>query len=101
MSLQNNWLSSSTYLIFVKLAVLVGRLSLLLEGDDDKTDEDVDHEEGNDNDVNEIENGHNGSIIVDWSDIFGIGIDRHIQNPGPTWKRGILLKGVIFNFKRD
>ena len=66
------------YLIFVKLAIFVRWLSLLLEGNDNETDEDVDHEESNDNDVNEIENGNNGSEIVYGAIIFSIGVNGHI-----------------------
>ena len=74
------------YLIFVKLAVLVGRLSLGLEGHDDKTDEDVDHEEGDDNDVDEIEYSHHGSVIVDGSNVFRIGVDRDVKDTRPPFK---------------
>ena len=66
------------YLIFVKLAVLVGRLSLGLEGHDDKTDEDVDHEEGDDDDVNKVEDGHIWPVVMQRSDILSIGVDRNV-----------------------
>ena len=35
-----------------------GGLPLGLEGDDDETDEDVDHEEGNDDDVDEVKDSY-------------------------------------------
>jgi hypothetical protein len=38
-----------------------GGLALGLKGDDDKTDEDVHHEEGNDDDVDEVEECNNRS----------------------------------------
>ena len=63
------------YLIFVKLAVFVGRLSLLLEGNNDKTDEDVHHEEGDDNDVDEIKHSNDGPEVMDGSNVLSIGID--------------------------
>ena len=63
------------YLIFVKLAVFVGRLSLLLEGNNDKTDEDVHHEEGDDNDVDEIKYSNNGPEVVDGSNVLSIRIN--------------------------
>ncbi len=69
-------------LVLVQLAVLVGRLSLLLEGDNDKTDEDVHHEEGDDNDIDEIEHGHDGSVVVDGADVLGVGIDGNVQDSG-------------------
>ena len=67
-----------TYLIFIKLAIFVRRFSFLLEGNDDKTNKDIDHKEGYDDNINEIENSHNGSIIVNWSNILSIGIDRYV-----------------------
>ena len=42
------------YLVFVKLTVLEGCLPFWLEGHYDEADEDVDHEEGNDDDVVEV-----------------------------------------------
>ena len=50
-------------LILVQLAVLVFLLAFLLERDDDKTHEDVDHEEGDDDDVDEVENGDNWTMV--------------------------------------
>jgi hypothetical protein len=38
--------------------VLEGGLALGLEGDDDKADKNVDHEKGDDDDVNEVEESH-------------------------------------------
>ena len=40
-----------------------GGLALRLEGDNDKADKDVDHEEGDDDDVDEVEDGNNGPSI--------------------------------------
>lgn len=60
------------YLIFVEFAVFVGRLSLVLEGDDDETDEDVNHEEGNDNDVDEIKHCHNWTEVLNWPNVLGV-----------------------------
>ena len=76
------------YLIFVKRAVFVSGLSLLLKGNDDKTDEDIDHEEGNDNDVNEIKDSNDGTEVVDGSNVFSIGIDRNIKDARPAFKGG-------------
>ena len=80
---QKNW-----YLIFVKRAVFVSGLSLLLKGNDDKTDEDIDHEEGNDNDVNEIKDSNDGTEVVDGSNVFSIGIDRNVKDARPAFKGG-------------
>ena len=44
-----------------------GGLALRLEGDNDKADKDVDHEEGDDDDVDEVEDGNNGpSVHIKW-----------------------------------
>jgi len=46
------------YLILVYFPVLELGLPLLLEGDDDQGHEDVHEEEGKDDEVNNVENGH-------------------------------------------
>ena len=74
------------YLIFVKLAVFIGRLSLLLEGNDDKTDEDVHHEESDDNDVDEIKDSHDRPEVMDGSNVFCIGIDGNVKDTRPAFK---------------
>ena len=81
--MKNVWIK---YLIFVKLAVFVSRLSLLLEGNDDKTDEDIDHKEGNNDDIDEIKDSHNGSVVVDGSHVFSIGVNRDVQHARPALK---------------
>ena len=68
-------------LIFVQLAVAVLLLALVLEGDDNETDENVHHEEGDDDDENEIEAGYHGSIVVDRPLIFVVRINRDVQQP--------------------
>jgi hypothetical protein len=45
-------------LIFVNFRLLELGLALLLEGDDDQGHEDVHEEEGKDDEVNNVENGH-------------------------------------------
>jgi 1,4-dihydroxy-2-naphthoate octaprenyltransferase len=60
------------YLVLVELAVLVLLFAFVLECDDDKTDEYVDHEECNDDNVNKVKYSHNWSVIVDWAVIFGV-----------------------------
>ena len=72
------------YLIFVKLAVFVCRLSLVLEGDDDETYEDVDHEEGDDDDVDEVEKRDIGTIVVNWTMVDFVGVDGHVEDAGPA-----------------
>ena len=52
-----------TYLIFIKLAIFVRRFSFLLEGNDDKTNKDIDHKEGyNNNNNNNNNNNYNFRI---------------------------------------
>jgi len=57
-----------------------------LEGDDDETDEDVDHEECDDDDVDEVEDGHQGAVVVDRADVLCVGVDGHVKDAGPTFK---------------
>ena len=51
-------------LIFVEFTVLVLLFTLVLEGDDDEADEDVDHEERDDDNVDEVEDGDDRSMVV-------------------------------------
>ena len=67
-----------SHLVFIQLTILVFLLSLILEGDDDKTHEDVNHEEGNDNDEDEIEDGHSWPIVLDWTFAFCVRVDGAI-----------------------
>ncbi len=75
-------------LIFVQRTVLEVRLALRLEGDNDKTDEDVDHEEGEDDDVDKVEHKDDGSVVLFWTDVRGIRVDGDVQDPamGNIWK---------------
>ena len=47
-----------SHLVLVKAAVLVLLFTLILERNDNKTYEDVDHEEGNDDDVDDVVDCH-------------------------------------------
>ena len=64
-----------SYLVFIQLTIFKCRLPFRLKGDYDKTDEDVDHEEGNDDDVDEVEDGNDWTEIVLGADIGLVGID--------------------------
>jgi len=57
-----NFNYSSKYLIFVEFTVFEGGLSLRLEGNDDKAHKDVHHEEGNDDNVDEVEKCNNRPV---------------------------------------
>ena len=55
-----------------------------MEGDDNETNEDVDHEKGDDDDVDEIKDGHQGTVVVDRTDVLGVGVDGHVKDARPT-----------------
>ena len=67
------------YLVLVQLTVLVFLLSLLLECDNDETDEDVHHEEGNDDDVDDKEDGDDHAVVVDGTDVLSVRVYGSIQ----------------------
>ena len=69
------------YLIFVKLAVFKGWFTLRLEGNNDKTDKDIDHEEGDNDDVNKVEDGNIWSVVMQRSNILSIGVDGNVKDP--------------------
>ena len=50
-------------------------LSFRLEGDNHETDEDIDHEECEDDDVDEVEHEHDRTIAFFGTDISFIGVD--------------------------
>ena len=66
-------------LVLVQLAVLVGGLALVLESDDDETDEDVDHEEGvvvvfDDDPLHVVETGVDSLTTAQGKYILGSGV---------------------------
>ena len=64
-----------TDLIFIQFAVSIFLFSLVLKCDNNETDEDIDHEKGNNNNVNKIEAGNHWPIVVHWSHVFRVRID--------------------------
>ena len=66
-------------LIFVQVTVLVLILTLVLESDDDKTDENVEHKEGNDDNVRHEEYGHGLAIVVDWTLVLLGRVNRFVK----------------------
>lgn len=74
-------------LVLVQLAILVLLLALVLECDDDEAYEDVNHKEGNDDDIDNVIGGHDRTEVVYWSVVLGVRIYRNIQQPWPTLKR--------------
>jgi hypothetical protein len=57
-------------LIFVDFAVLQFSLALLLEGDDNQGNEDVDEEEREHYEVNHVEYGHFDAKVLNWTLVF-------------------------------
>ena len=51
-----------------------------MESNDDKTNKDIDHEEGDDDDVNKVEDGNIWPVIMQRSDILSIRVDRNVED---------------------
>ena len=51
-----------SHLIFIDFSFFEFRLSLFLKGDDDQGHENVDEEEGEDDEVDDVEDGHFSSV---------------------------------------
>lgn len=68
-------------LVFIQLTVLVLLLPLALKRNDDKTHEDVDHEERDDDDVDEVENGHQGAVVVNRTHVLRVRVNRLVHHP--------------------
>jgi len=66
-------------LVLVELAVLVLLLSFLLERYDDETDEDVDHEERDDDDVNKVENSDSWAVVGLGTTILSVRVDASMH----------------------
>lgn len=66
-------------MIFVKFAVFVLLLSLILKGDDDKTYEDVNHEESNNDNEDEIEDSDRGSSVIYGAFTLLVGIYGYVE----------------------
>lgn len=80
--LLNNLVIIYTHLILIKATVLVLLFTLVLEGHDNKTYEDVDHEEGNNDDVDDVVNCNHGSVVMYWPHVLCVGVYGDIQQPG-------------------
>jgi hypothetical protein len=73
-------------LIFVDLAVLQFRLALLLEGDDNQGNEDVDEEEREHYEVHHVEDGHFDAKVLNWTLVFVRRRHRVLQHSGKEHK---------------
>ena len=60
--------------------MLKSGFSLRLESHDDKTNEDIDHEKRDNDDVNEVKYGNIWTVVMFRTDILGIGVYGDIQN---------------------
>lgn len=58
------------YLVLVQLTVFVLLLALLLESDDDETHKDIHHKEGDEDDVDDEEDGHIHTVVEDRTHVF-------------------------------
>ena len=71
-----------TDLILIKLWVL----RLWLEGDHNEANKDVDDEEGDDNDVQEVEEGNICPVVVFWSSVNLAWVYGGVEKPGSEIK---------------
>ena len=62
-------------MIFVEFTVFELSLSLFSKCDDDKTHEDVHHEEGNDDDVDDEKDGNLHTVVVNGTEVLPVGVD--------------------------
>ena len=76
-----------THVLFVSHLILVQftpfelLLAFALKCDDHKTNEDIDHKEGNDDDVDNVINGYPWPVILIRTLVYFSGVDRILQNP--------------------
>lgn len=70
------------HLILLQAALRHGLVSLLLEGDDDQSHEDVDEEEGKNHKVDHVEDGRLHAKAWIWTLVFVSGIHRVLEDPG-------------------
>jgi hypothetical protein len=60
----------NVYLIFVYFSILKFSLTLFLEGDNNESYEDVDEKERENDEVDDVENGHFDPIVKDGAVVF-------------------------------
>lgn len=75
-------------LVLVQLTVLILFLSLLLEGDDNETNKDVHHKEGDDDDVDDEEDRDLNAVVIDGTQVFSVGVDGLVKQSGPSFEGG-------------
>ena len=57
-----------------------GGFTLALEGDNNETNEDVDHEEGDDDQVDKVEKENIRTVVLLGTDVRFVGVDGDIQD---------------------
>ena len=62
-------------LIFVKLTIGVRRVALTLKSDNHEADKNVDHEESDDDNVDNVKDGHLRSIVQNWAVALFVRVD--------------------------
>lgn len=84
---------SMLYLVLFQAALRQSLVSLLLEGNDDQSDEDVDKEEREDHKVDHIEDGHFYPVAWTGTLVFKGGIHRVLQYTARRVKHNIKSGG--------
>ena len=74
-----------------------------MESDDDKTYEDIDHEEGEDDDVDHVEEEHVSPVVEDGSFVLCVRIDGSVEDLWPSFKglREHKIKKRTWRRRRD
>lgn len=76
------------YLVLLQAALLHHLVPLLLEGDDDESHEDVDKEEREDDEVDDIEDGHLHAVAATRASVFLRHVDGVLQDSVGTARGG-------------
>ena len=63
----------------------------------DKTNKDVNHEECDDDDVDEVEYGNIWTVVVLWTNVWGVGVNRNIQNSAKKRERQYHYMNIMNN----
>ena len=71
-------------MIFVQIAIFEFIFTLVLESDNNETDENIDHEKADDDDISDVEDRDERFVVVDGTAVFFAGVDGHPQQVGPT-----------------
>ena len=69
-----------THLILVQFTSFELLFSFALKSDDHKTNEDVDHEEGDDDDIDDVVDSHPWTIVLEWTLVYVSGVDGMLQD---------------------